>query len=127
MKFFAFVLGIGLLSLGIAKAQIDTIKIANDSLNIWITDQPVPNATVQVTRAYRERLLADPYRPAYHFCIPEDKGAPGDPNGAFFYNGQIPFDVFVRTIWKRILMGSCIQQRYAALEAPPGCITTRRW
>jgi len=36
----------------------------------------------------RERLLADPYRPGYHFCVPEDMGQPGDPNGAFFANGR---------------------------------------
>jgi beta-fructofuranosidase len=33
-------------------------------------------------------LRADPYRPAYHFSIPEDVGIPGDPNGAFSYNGR---------------------------------------
>lgn len=51
-------------------------------------DQPVPKAVLQSTRAFRERLLSDPYRPAYHFCVPEDRGIPGDPNGAFYYNGR---------------------------------------
>ena len=36
----------------------------------------------------REKLLADPYRPRYHFCVPEDKGQPGDPNGCFYANGR---------------------------------------
>lgn len=44
-------------------------------------------AVIKATRAFRERLLTDPYRPAYHFSFPEDDGRPGDPNGAFYYNG----------------------------------------
>jgi beta-fructofuranosidase len=88
MKFFTILIAIGLSNLGYAMAQIDTIKLAADSGNVWITDQPVPKAIVQSTRAFRERLLADPYRPAYHFCIPEGNGSPGDPNGAFFHNGR---------------------------------------
>ena len=39
-------------------------------------------------RALREQLLADRYRPGYHFAIPEDVGFPGDSNGAFFANGR---------------------------------------
>lgn len=39
------------------------------------------------TRAYREHMLQDPYRPAYHFAVPDDQGEPGDPNGAFFADG----------------------------------------
>ncbi|MAX04748.1 MAG: hypothetical protein CL883_05445 [Dehalococcoidia bacterium] len=54
----------------------------------WENDEPVPKDVIQSTRAFRERLLADPYRPAYHFTVPEDVGRPGDPNGAFYYNGR---------------------------------------
>ncbi len=36
------------------------------------------------TRKYREILLKDPFRPGYHFAVPDDDGLPGDPNGAFF-------------------------------------------
>ena len=46
-------------------------------------------------KLYREKLLKDPYRPAYHFCIPEGlstsktpNGMPFDPNAAFFKNGR---------------------------------------
>lgn len=39
------------------------------------------------TRQYREHLLNDPYRPTYHFAVPDDDGRPGDPNGAFFADG----------------------------------------
>lgn len=88
MKVFTIILAICFYNLCNAIAQIDTIKLANDSDHIWITDQPVPNTIVQSTRTFRERLLADPFRPAYHFCIPEGNGSPGDPNGAFYHNGK---------------------------------------
>jgi beta-fructofuranosidase len=54
----------------------------------WSANGPVPDAVLRSTRMLRERLLADPYRPGYHFCLPEDMGIPGDPNGAFFANGR---------------------------------------
>jgi beta-fructofuranosidase len=71
----------------LARGQSDTI-MENASRIIWIKSQAVPKSIIQSTRAFRERLLADPYRPAYHFCVPEDNGWPGDPNGAFYYNGR---------------------------------------
>lgn len=49
--------------------------------------EKVPEEVIRATKEFRERLLADPYRPAFHFCIPEGNGRPGDPNGAFFNNG----------------------------------------
>ncbi len=39
-------------------------------------------------RALREKLLADPYRPGYHFAIPEGSAMPFDPDGAIFWKGQ---------------------------------------
>lgn len=54
----------------------------------WSFDSAVPDEVVRSTRLFRERLLADPNRPRYHFCLPEDMGQPGDPNGAFFANGR---------------------------------------
>ena len=72
----------------VAWAQADTIAIPDSIDAVWITDQPVPDYVVQYTRAFRERLLADPFRPAYHFCIPEGRGYPGDPNGAFYFKGK---------------------------------------
>ena len=44
-------------------------------------------AEILLTRQYRERLLKDAYRPAFHFAIPDDLGIPGDSNGAFFADG----------------------------------------
>ena len=40
------------------------------------------------TRLYREKLLMDPYRPAYHYAIPDGNGVPGDSNGAFYADGR---------------------------------------
>jgi beta-fructofuranosidase len=54
----------------------------------WSFTSPVPDEVVRSTRLLRERFLADPYRPNYHFCVPEDMGMPGDPNGAFYHNGR---------------------------------------
>ena len=54
----------------------------------WSLTSPVPDEVVRSTRLLRERFLADPYRPGYHFCTPEDMGMPGDPNGAFYHNGR---------------------------------------
>lgn len=39
-------------------------------------------------KSFREHLLKDEERPGYHFCIPEGRGEPGDPNGAFYANGR---------------------------------------
>ncbi len=54
----------------------------------WSFNSPVPDEVLRSTRLLRERLLADPYRPTYHFCLPEDMGLPGDPNGAFYHKGR---------------------------------------
>lgn len=54
----------------------------------WSAKGPVPEAAVQSARLLRERFLGDPYRPRYHFCVPEDMGMPGDPNGAFYAAGR---------------------------------------
>ena len=43
---------------------------------------------IQSSKELREHLLKDPYRPGYHFAVPEDVGKPGDPNGAFYANGR---------------------------------------
>lgn len=70
----------------IASPAETDLKAANTSL--LAVEQPIPKRVIQTTREFRERLLADPYRPAFHFCIPEDNGMPGDPNGAFYFNGR---------------------------------------
>jgi beta-fructofuranosidase len=54
----------------------------------WSISTPVPPEALQSARLLRERFLDDPYRPGYHFCVPEDMGRPGDPNGCFYANGR---------------------------------------
>lgn len=39
-------------------------------------------------RLYRDKLLADPHRPGYHFACPYGNAYPGDPNGAFWADGR---------------------------------------
>jgi len=39
-------------------------------------------------RTLRETLLSDPYRPGYHFVVPEGRCMPFDPNGAIFWKGR---------------------------------------
>ncbi len=73
---------------GLVKSQSAAIKNSKDSSIIWSMNQAVPQSIIRATRAFRERLLADPYRPAYHFCVPEDVAIPGDPNGAFYYKNE---------------------------------------
>ncbi len=69
----------------------------------WRTDDPVPSAAVQMARGVRESLLADPHRPRYHFCLPEDIGEPGDPNGAFYHDGRY----HLMYLYKRTGSGFC--------------------
>lgn len=54
----------------------------------WSFSGAVPDEAVRTSRLLRERFIADPYRPTYHFCPPEDMALPGDPNGAFYANGR---------------------------------------
>ncbi len=58
----------------------------------FVPDQVSPShdisrEVIKATHKFRDRLLSDSYRPAFHFCFPEDNGMPGDPNGAFYHNG----------------------------------------
>ena len=41
-----------------------------------------------LARELRESYLRDPYRPGYHFVVPEGVHRPVDPNGALFWNGR---------------------------------------
>ncbi|OPZ27552.1 MAG: Levanase precursor [Lentisphaerae bacterium ADurb.BinA184] len=57
-------------------------------LSSWIAPQPAPPELAGLVRRFREKLMADPYRPGYHFAIPEGEGYPGDPNAAFYAAGR---------------------------------------
>ena len=65
-----------------------TTKSNNEFSSEWAPDKAPSKSLIKSTRLFRERLMNDPYRPAYHFAIPEDRAIPGDPNGAFYYNGR---------------------------------------
>ena len=43
---------------------------------------------IDAHKRFREMLLRDLYRPAYHFVIPEGFANPFDPNGAIFWKGR---------------------------------------
>jgi sucrose-6-phosphate hydrolase SacC (GH32 family) len=46
---------------------------------------PITQEEIEAARRVRLHLLADPYRPAYHFIVPEDVARPAGPNGALFW------------------------------------------
>ena len=84
----------GCLVLGGAGATVIQRASGDESRNAvavprsWSATEPVPDSVLLSTRLLRERLLADPHRPRWHFCLPEDIGIPGDPNGAFYRDGR---------------------------------------
>jgi beta-fructofuranosidase len=72
-----------------------TLKSQTDILpGDFETNSEISRESILSFKHYREKLLKDPYRPAYHFCIPEGLSSnkidqvPFDPNGAFFINGR---------------------------------------
>ena len=48
----------------------------------------VGNDLINASRQLRLHLLADPYRPTYHFVVPEGLAFPFDPNGAIYWHGR---------------------------------------
>ena len=56
-------------------AQTQSLKDEIDNLAITV-------------RSHRERLLNDPWRPGYHFTVPEGVAIPFDPNGAIYWKGR---------------------------------------
>jgi len=72
------------------------LKSQKDRINLdFNPDKEITKESILSFKLYREKLLKDPYRPAYHFCIPEGLSTsktlnkiPFDPNGAFFKNGR---------------------------------------
>ncbi|MFC3801138.1 glycoside hydrolase family 32 protein [Cohnella sp. GCM10012308] len=51
-------------------------------------DHKTIKESIRTVKDFRLLLLADRYRPGYHFAMPEGFGLPGDPNGAFYANGR---------------------------------------
>lgn len=54
----------------------------------WNKFGATPREVLASSRLLREKLAEDPYRPRWHFAIPDDVGIPGDPNGCFYANGR---------------------------------------
>ncbi|MGB9594818.1 MAG: glycoside hydrolase family 32 protein [Candidatus Poribacteria bacterium] len=43
---------------------------------------------IRASRELRLKFLADPYRPGYHFVVPEGLALPFDPNGCIYWQGK---------------------------------------
>ena len=43
---------------------------------------------IKTARNLRLHMLADTFRPTFHFVVPEDYAKPADPNGAIWWNGR---------------------------------------
>ena len=54
----------------------------------WSKSGAVPSEAVASARLLREKFVEDPYRPRWHFTVPDGDGTPGDPNGCFYENGR---------------------------------------
>ena len=70
------------------QAQDDrfTPKVAGSN---WKKDDPATAQVMQSAAMLRAKLLEDPHRPTYHFCMPENGS--GDPNGCFYADGRYHF------------------------------------
>ena len=91
----------------------------------WSKDDAVPAAVVQSTRLFREKLLKDPYRPGYHFCVPEDNGRPGDPNGCFHAAGRYHLMYLYNRegsgfCWGHVSSGNLVHWRHHPDSIGPG-------
>ncbi len=77
-----------------------------------------------MVKEFRERLLADPYRPMYHFAVPEGIGIPGDPNGAFYANGRYHLMYLYRHEQKGFCWGHISSTDLVHFRHHPDAITT---
>ena len=68
-------------------------------------------AEIILTRKYRETMLKDSYRPAYHLAICDDLEIPGDPNGAFYADGVYHF----MYLYRNLETEGCLGDTYQAL------------
>lgn len=90
----------------------------------WRHGDAVPRSAIESTRALREHLLADRYRPGYHFAFPEDNGSPGDPNGALLWNGRYHlmylFNDGRAPVWGHASSKDLVHWRYHPVALGPG-------
>ncbi|MCP5526072.1 MAG: glycoside hydrolase family 32 protein [Verrucomicrobiales bacterium] len=76
------------------------------------------------TRALREKLARDPWRPVYHFVTPEGICSPFDPNGALFWKGRYHLMYIVQTekghCWAHVSSTDLLHWRQHPLALEPG-------
>ena len=79
---------------------------------------------IDAQKNLREKLLKDPYRPVYHFVIPEGFGDPFDPNGAIFWKGRYHlFYIFQDTrghCWGHVSSTDLVHWRHHPTSLYPG-------
>ena len=79
---------------------------------------------IENARQLREKLLKDPYRPAYHFVTPEGVCGPFDPNGALFWRGCYHLMYIVQTekghCWAHVSSKDLLYWRQHPLALQPG-------
>ena len=75
-----------LLAFGLVHAQEDEFNVRVISDHIY------------AEHLYRDKLLKDPYRPLYHYVIPEGMAHPFDPNGAFYWKGRYHLFYIIQTV-----------------------------
>ena len=66
----------------------NTSQDEQERKNEGLSMDPITEEMIVASRTWRLRMLQDPYRPAYHFVVPEDFARPADPNGAVYWNGR---------------------------------------
>lgn len=81
------------------RIQIVQLVVVSVVLGGWFASAGAQNIGQMVTdaRALREKFLADPHRPGYHFVSPEGLCAPFDPNAAIFWKGRYHLMYIVQT------------------------------
>lgn len=78
---------------------------------------------VAAARRLRSSLVADPYRPAYHFVTPEGVHSPFDPNGALYWKGRYHLMYIVQTekghCWAHVSSTDLLHWRHHPLALEP--------
>jgi hypothetical protein len=124
MKHIHIILLVSTLVFPVAQADIGLVP-PEPVMALVKEKENISSEVIRATRDFRERLLADPYRPAYHFSFPEDQGVPGDPNGAFYKDGiyhlmYLYKKVGVGFAWGHVSSSDLLHWRFHADALVPG-------
>jgi len=97
----------------------DTKAVASGDKTLVVSKDMIANV-----RAVRDKLLADPHRPGYHFVSPEGRCAPFDPNAAIFWKGRYHLMYIVQTekghCWGHVSSTDLVHWRQHKLALEPG-------